>query len=61
MELYDYDKDPHETKNFEKDPEYATILDNMKRKMLRYFDSIHDEKRASDMLAKIKKHSRKKH
>jgi hypothetical protein len=60
VELYDYNKDPHETRNVATDPEYAGVLKNMEAKMLRYFDSVHDEEKATTMLANIKKHSRKK-
>lgn len=38
-ELYDYDKDPLETKNLINEPQYAKIKDNLKAKAITFFKS----------------------
>ena len=59
MELYDYQKDPNETTNFAKHPEYANVVKDMKKSFAEFFASQYDEEKASRIPSLVKKHSRK--
>ena len=43
-ELYDMEKDPDETKNIVHDPEYAEIVESLRREMEEWFSRYTDEK-----------------
>ena len=60
MELYDYKKDPHEINNLVNNPEYDSVLIDMKRSFKEFFDDQFDQEKAQRLPSLIKNFSRKK-
>ena len=60
MELYDYKNDPTESVNQAKNPEYASVRKDMTKHLAHYFAKYNDPAKAKEMIAKMKKFSRKK-